>query len=309
MIGHQIALIKREVWEHRSIWITPAAVAFVLSFLAIAMVIMVAAFGEAINPEIEKIADATIPEGIRRAALAVLMLGNFSLFLAAMWFLTIFYCLDSLYAERKDKSILFWRSLPITDAETVVSKFLTAVVAIPVATMAAVIVSNILSLITMSIWLSTEGVNPVRFIWGAVPLFDTWAALFVFLLAIPIWMAPLLGWFLFISAWAKRGPLLRAVLPIVMLPILEYIIFKSWHLGKAIVNRLSIESMPIFDIFDFIERFDEDDLHSMFAENISLLSLLDIPKFVTSGDVWMGLVVCALFVTAAIYVRRYRDDS
>ena len=309
MIGHQIALIKREVWEHRSIWITPAAVAFVLSFLAIAMVIMVAAFGEAINPEIEKIADATIPEGIRRAALAVLMLGNFSLFLAAMWFLTIFYCLDSLYAERKDKSILFWRSLPITDAETVVSKFLTAVVAIPVATMAAVIVSNILSLITMSVWLSTEGVNPVRFIWGAVPLFDTWAALFVFLHAIPIWMAPLLGWFLFISAWAKRGPLLRAVLPIVMLPILEYIIFKSWHLGKAIVNRLSIESMPIFDIFDFIERFDEDDLHSMFAENISLLSLLDIPKFVTSGDVWMGLVVCALFVTAAIYVSRYRDDS
>ena len=63
------------------------------------------------------------------------------------------------------------------------------------------------------------------------------------------------------------------------------------------------------DIFDFIERFDEDDLHSVFAENISLLSLLDIPQFVTSGDVWMGLVVCALFVTAAIYVRRYRDDS
>ncbi len=161
----------------------------------------------------------------------------------------------------------------------------------------------------MSVWLSTEGVNPMRFVWSAVPLFDTWAAVFVFLLAIPIWMAPLLGWFLFISAWAKRGPLLRAVLPIAMLPILEYIVFKTWHLGLAIVNRLGVESMPIFDIFDFVERFEEDNLHSALAEDISLLALLDIPKFLSSGEVWAGLVVCGLFVTAAIYVRRYRDES
>jgi ABC-2 type transport system permease protein len=310
MIGNQIALIKREIWEHRSIWITPAAVAFVLTFLAIAMVIMVAAFGEAINPEIEKIADATIPDGVRRAALAILMLGNTSLFIAAMWFLMIFYCLDSLYAERKDKSILFWRSLPITDSETVVSKLLTAVVAIPVATMAGVIVSHILNLVTMSFWLSTEGVNPIRFVWGAVPLFDTWVAVFVFLIAVPIWIAPLLGWFLFISAWAKRGPLLRAILPIAMLPILEYIIFKSWHLGMAIVKRLSLESMPLYDIFDLTELFDSDDLQTVVTEDgLSLLSLLDLPKFLGSGEVWAGLVVCGLFVTAAIYVRRYRDES
>ena len=309
MIGHQLALIKREVWEHRSIWITPAAVAFVVTFIAIAAVIMVAAFGEAINPEIERIADATLPDAVRRAALAVFLLGNTTVFMMAMWFLMIFYCLDSLYAERKDKSILFWRSLPITDAETVISKLLTVAVAIPIATMAAVIVSHLLNLVIMSIWLSTEGVNPFRFIWGAVPLFDTWAAVFVFLLAIPVWLAPLLGWFLFISAWAKRGPFLRAVMPIAILPILEYIIFKSWHLGMAIVKRLSLEAMPIFDIFEFAKQFDDDNLHNMLAENISLFSVLDMSKFLGSGEVWAGIVVCGLFVTAAIYVRRYRDDS
>jgi len=309
MIGHQLALIKREVWEHRSIWITPAAVAFVVTFIAIAAVIMVAAFGEAINPEIERIADATLPDAVRRAALAVFLLGNTTVFMMAMWFLMIFYCLDSLYAERKDKSILFWRSLPITDAETVISKLLTVAVAIPIATMAAVIVSHLLNLVIMSIWLSTEGVNPFRFIWGAVPLFDTWAAVFVFLLAIPVWLAPLLGWFLFISAWAKRGPFLRAVMPIAILPILEYIIFKSWHLGMAIVKRLSLEAMPIFDIFEFAKQFDDDNLHNMLAENISLFSVLDVSKFLGSGEVWAGIVVCGLFVTAAIYVRRYRDDS
>ena len=309
MIANQVALIKREIWEHRSIWITPAAVAFVVTFIAIAMVIMAAAFGEAVNPEIEKLADATLPEAVRRAALAVLLVGNTSVFLMAMWFLMIFYCLDSLYAERKDKSILFWRSLPITDAETVVSKLLTAIVAIPIATMAAVIVSHLLNLVIMSVWLASAGANPFRFIWGAVPLFDTWAAVFIYLLAVPIWFAPLLGWFLFISAWAKRGPLLRAALPIAILPILEYIVFRSWNLGLAIVDRLRFEAMPIFDISEFASRFDEDDLHSMLEQDISLISVLDVGKFVTSGEVWAGLVVCGLFVTAAIYVRRYRDES
>ena len=133
ILGHQLALVKREVWEHRSIWITPAAVAFVVTFIAIAAVVMVAAFGEAINPEIERIADATLPDAVRRAALAVFLLGNTTVFMFAMWFLMVFYCLDALYAERKDRSILFWRSLPITDTETVVSKMLTVAIAIPLA--------------------------------------------------------------------------------------------------------------------------------------------------------------------------------
>jgi ABC-2 type transport system permease protein len=308
MIQTQIALLRREIWEHRSIWITPAAVATITTLLAIAMVVAVAAFGEIFNPDIEKIADATVPENIRRVALAGVLLGNTSVFLIAMWFLAIFYCLDALYAERKDKSILFWRSLPITDAETVISKLLVVFVAVPLATMAAVIVSHLLNLIIISFWLAAEGANPMRFIWGAVPLFDTWIAVATILIAIPIWMAPLLGWFLFISAWAKRGPLLRAVLPIAILPILEYIVFRSWTLGEAILTRLSIVTMPIFNsIAEF--GFDEDELQSMLSENISLVAWLDYGKFLTSIEVWSGLVVCGLFATAAVYMRRYRDDS
>ena len=55
--------------------------------------------------------------------------------------------------------------------------------------------------------------------------------------------------------------------------------------------------------------FDEDELHSMLEQNISLISLLSPGKFLTSGEVWAGLIVCGLFVTAAIYMRRYRDES
>ena len=91
IISHQIALIKREVLEHRSIWITPAAIAFVVTFGAIALIIMGAAFGEEFNPEFEKIADATIPDVMRRAALAGVLLLNTSIFVIAMWFVIIFY--------------------------------------------------------------------------------------------------------------------------------------------------------------------------------------------------------------------------
>ncbi len=310
MINQQVALLRRELWEHRSIWVTPAAVATVISLLAVAMVVAIGAFGEAMNADIAKIADMTAPDNVRRAALAASLVGNTSVFLIAMWFLIVFYCLDALYAERKDKSILFWRSLPITDAETVVSKLVVVFLAIPVATFAAVVVSHLLNLIIVSIWLATEGASPGRMIWGAVPLFDTWGAVLTVLIALPIWMAPLVGWFLFVSAWAKRGPLLRAALPLAILPILEYIVFKSGHLWDAILTRFRLDAMPIFDGVKRVgANFDEDDMQSMLAENISLISWLDYGSFLTSIEVWAGLIVCGLFSGGAIWLRRYRDDS
>jgi hypothetical protein len=145
-------------------------------------------------------------------------------------------------------------------------------------------------------------------IWGAVPLFDTWAAVLSVLLALPIWLAPLLGWFLFVSAWAKNGPLLRAVLPIAILPLLEYIVFKTWTLGEAILTRLRMDSMPLFDGMKNA-NFDEDELRFMLTENLSLVSWLDYGAFATSIEVWSGLIVAGLFAAGAVYLRRYRDDS
>ena len=306
MITHQLALIRREVWEHRSIWVTPAVVALVVTLLTIASFVAASGFGEAKDMAI--ILASNVSDVERKAALTAFLIGNTIVFLMAMWFLMIFYSLDALNAERKDKSILFWRSLPITDAETVVSKLFTAVILIPLVTFAAVAVSQLVNLILMSIWISVEGGSPGHLIWGSVPLFDTWLATFIVLLAIPIWISPLLGWFLFVSAWTKRSPFLTAFLPIAVLPILEYVIFRSSLLGDAIVNRFSMKTMPLFDL-DVFRFFDDHDFREAAEDNLSLLSLLDPGKFLTSLDLWLGLVVCGLFITAAIYVRRYRDDS
>ncbi len=306
MIAHQLALVRREVWEHRSIWVTPAAVALVVTLLTIASFVAASGFGEAKDMAI--ILASNVSDTERRAALIAFLIGNTIVFLMAMWFLMIFYSLDALNAERKDKSILFWRSLPITDAETVVSKLITAMILIPLVTFVAVAVSQLVNLILMSIWISIEGGSPGHLIWGSLPLFDTWLATLIVLMAIPFWISPLLGWFLFVSAWTKRSPFLTAFLPIAVLPILEYVVFRTSMLGDAIVNRFSMKTIPLFDL-DVFRFFDDHKFRTAVEEGVSLLKLLDPAKFVVSLDLWLGLVVCGLFVTAAIYVRRYQDDS
>src|SRR5690606_3990958 len=132
MIANQVALIRRELWEHRSIYVTPLVIALIVSIMAITGQAVVSAFDQA-GDSASTGATHVGPAGLA-AGITVLVTGVASLLTMAMWVLTVFYCLDALYAERKDRSILFWRSLPCTDAETVVSKLLTAVIVIPLVT-------------------------------------------------------------------------------------------------------------------------------------------------------------------------------
>jgi len=303
MIANQLALVRRELWEHRSIFVTPAAVTVVLSLLVLTLFVAASGFGEAVDIGI--ITAQNVGETERRAALMAFLIGNTVVFLIASGILTIFYCLDSLYAERKNKSILFWRSLPVTDAETVISKLLTAAVAIPLVTFAAVVLANLINLVLSSIFVIIEGGSPGQLIWGAVPIFDVWASMFIILLATPLWLSPFIGWFLFVSAWTKRSPLLTAFLPILIVPMLEYWVLRTHYIGNAFENRAS--NLPLFSID--VSVFDDDSIREMTADSVSILAHIDIVKFVTSPGLWAGLVVCGLFTTAAIYVRRYRDES
>ncbi len=304
MISHQLALVRRELWEHRSIFITPAAVGLVVTLLVITAYVAASGFGG--HVDIAIITAQNVGETERRAALMAFLVGITSVFILAAGILTIFYCLDALYAERKDKSILFWRSLPVTDAETVVSKLLTAAFAIPLVTFAAIVVAHLVNLVVSSVFVSIEGGSAARLIWGSVPIFDVWTFFLILLVATPLWLSPFIGWFLFVSAWTKRSPLLTAFLPLLIVPMLEYFILRTTYLWEAIITRTG--SLPLFRIAD-VSIFDEDSLRDMTADSVSLLALVDLVKFLTHPGFWLGLVVCGLFTTAAIYVRRYRDDS
>ena len=305
MIGHQLALIKREVWEHRSIYVTPIAIAVVVSLVSLAGMVTVSAFDKEVNIALFG-ATNIAGDAERQAALTVFFLGTSWVFLFALAILTTFYSLDSLYAERKDKSILFWRSLPITDAETVISKLLTAVFVLPLFTVAAIIVTHLVNLVITTGWVIVKGGNAAHLVWGSVSLFDNWAAALIVTVASAIWMSPFIGWFLFVSAFTKRSPLLIAFMPLIIVPIIEWIFFRSKIFASAVFGRGEV--IPLFREMD-IEHFFDEERMQVNEELVSLLAHIDVGKFLLSPSVWVGVVVCGILVTAAIYVRRYRDES
>jgi len=305
MISNQIALVRRELWEHRSIYVAPVAVAIIMSLVSIAGMVTVSAFHNEVNLAIMG-ASNIAGDAERQAALTVFFLGTSWIFLFTLAILTVFYTLDSLYAERKDKSILFWRSLPITDAETVVSKLVIAMVVLPLVTIAAMIVTHLVNLTASSIWIAIKGGDAGHLVWGSVALLDNWLAALIVTLASALWMSPFIGWFLFVSAFTKRMPLLMAFMPLLLIPLIEVIVLRSSVFAEAVFGRGGM--MPLFRGMDMDAFFDEDRMR-VNEELVRLLAHLDIAQFLASPSLWAGVVVCGLFTTAAIYVRRYRDES
>ena len=305
MITHQLALVKREIWEHRSIFVTPAAIASIVTLGVLAGLMFAAGFAAELDIAIFG-AQNIASDGGRQLALTGFFLATSWVFIIALAILTVFYCLDSLYAERKDKSILFWRSLPVTDAETVISKLITAIIVIPFATVLGIIATHLINLIVVSIWVSMKGGDGGMMIWGSVALFDNWLAAFILVIASGIWMSPFIGWFLLVSAYTKRSPLLMAFMPLILLGLLEGIILRTHFFADNILARG--EGMPIFRIGN-IERFFDEEQWTIAEGATSLLSQLDVVQFVSSPATWAGILVCGLLSTGAIYVRRFRDES
>jgi len=307
VIQTQIALIQRELWEHRAIYIAPIVIAVIVSLMLVTGQVAVSSFDQAIDLAI--LGATNLGENERAAAITFMMTATSPMFLITMWIMTIFYALDSLYAERKDRSILFWRSLPVTDAETVISKLLTSLLVIPLITFALIMLTHLVILTIVSIWLAVNGADAWHLIWRAAPLFDTWFATLIFVLTLPLWLSPFVGWFLFVSAFTKRSPFLIAFLPMVILPMLEKIIFGTTLFARAFFER-SIQ-MPLFrglNLPDFMSESGID--REVIAESgLSLVSLIDFGGFLASPGLWAGFVVCGLFTAAAVYVRRFRDET
>lgn len=307
MILRQWALLQREIWEHRAIYVAPLALGLVAVLLALTGQVVVSAFDQAVDLAI--LGASNVGDRERSAAISVLTMAISTLFLLEMAVLGTFYVLDALYTERRDKSILFWRSLPVSDAETVTSKLLTAIVTIPLISLAAAMVTVFLILGISSLWVDGRGGDALSLIWGAAPLFQNGVAMLFLFLALPLWFLPFVGWFLFVSAWTRRSPFLVAILPLLVVPMLERILIGSTLFRDAIFLRSA--KMPLFDIADSSDLFSGsgDNIRLASDAKTTLLGFIDVDGFVFHPGLWMGVVVGALFIAAAVYVRRYRDDS
>jgi ABC-2 type transport system permease protein len=261
--------VRRELWESRSIYLAPLIVAavFLFGFL----------ISEFARPhEIEKTCDFV--------AAAIM---------ATTFIVAIFYCLDALNSERRDRSILFWKSLPVSDLTTVLSKASIPLVVLPLLTFAITILTQSIMLLIRTAVLLSGGLS-VTTLWSHLPLFDMVLGLLYHLLAIhSLFYAPIFGWLLLVSAWARRAAFLWAALPLFAIGVVEKIAFNTSHFAGMLGNRISGGT--------------QGGLVTASGMSMNLMPGASPGQFLVSPGLWIGLAVTAAFLGAAVRLRRKRE--
>jgi ABC-2 type transport system permease protein len=280
-----VTLMRREFWEHRGLWLVPTIVAALLSLATLVSV----SFDFHGNH---------VPSLGAEQQLMVLNMSQmmFALIIyVAAAFVVGFYALDCLYAERKDRSILFWKSLPVSDGMTVLSKFLVAVVAVPLLVFVLAIVSQMLAFLIWELRVATGNApNVVR--WDGLGWLRGVTVIFLITVLASLWYAPVIAASLLLSAWLKKAPLLWSVLGPVLLVMFEYIVFRTGYVASVIRYR----SDALWKVLA---------PHNTNSENLRILRDLNWADAFTFPNLWLGVVAAAALLWVAARVRRYRDDT
>ncbi len=201
--------VWRELWENRSIYIAPLIVA---AFEVIGFAISTIGLAERrravllLDPAHQR---AAIEQPYDLAAMMMIFI---------VFIVGVFYCLDALHGERRDRSILFWKSLPVSDLTTVLSKVTIPLVVLPLVAFAIVVCVQLIMVLETGVVLIFHGMSPAT-TWAHVPFFQNWLVLLYGLVAIALWHAPIYGWLLLVSGWARRATFLWAVLPLIAIQI------------------------------------------------------------------------------------------
>lgn len=277
--------VRRELWENRSIYLGPLAVAAV--FLVGFLVSLVRLPGRI------RAAQALGPARLQEVVeLPYVMIAI--MLMAIFLIVAAYYCLDALYGERRDRSILFWKSMPVSDLTTVLSKASIPILALPLLTFAVTMVTQLIMLLASSVVLAGAGMSAAT-LWAHVSFFDVSLANFLHIVAYHgLWYAPFYGWLLLASAWAKRAPLLWAALPPLAVIAVERIAFNTSHLADMVQYRFmgSAESGA-----------------SASGMSMEMLAPDAVGQFLMSPGMGAGLAVTAAFLLAAARLHRSRGPA
>lgn len=275
--------VRRELWENRSVTIAPLAVSIVI--MAAFLVSSLAGIWEAPLRLDPSRPPAKVAEVFEIAALVIM---------GTTFLVGVFYSLDALYGERRDRSHLFWKSMPVSDWTAVLAKAAVPIVILPLLTFVLTVITQIVMLLLGSSILLASGGNAALF-WSKVPLFSMSAMLFYHLVAVHgLYYAPLFCWLLLVSAWARRLPFLWAFLPLAAIGVIERIVFRTSHLGRLLGARIS-------------GGVASEGMNAMGSG--SALAHIHPVSFLTSPGLWIGLVLAAAFLAGAVWLRRNREPT
>jgi ABC-2 type transport system permease protein len=279
-------LIRREFWENRAIWIVPAVIAVALTIAAL--------FGRI------DFSAAITAEQQRMIAPTVLLAYGFTFF-AVMSIYSSWYLMECLYADRKDRSVLFWKSLPISDTATVLAKLITGVIAIPLVYFLAADVSTLLLAFIVS-------VRAHAYFGSVLWQPELWLQLHVLWLYViattAIWFLPFTGWLMLVSAWAKRAVALWLILPPLALYGAEHWFFGSHFVASQLAERaLGYVSRAFYDQSNPSAWATTAIGADTITAPTSVWRLINPLGFVSSPATWAGVLVGAAMIYGAIQLR------
>jgi ABC-2 type transport system permease protein len=292
-------LVRREIWEHKAIWVAPM---IVLACLMLAVITGNVHLGP-IGAMDDSTPFGSMPQETQVKLLMIAYAGLALVVYMVMGIVASFYALDSLYADRRDRSVLFWKSLPLSDAETVLSKFTVALVVIPLVAFIGALLAQFVIAGGGAAKLAAAG-HAADIMWqpdaifGGIALSLTWCFTAMF------WYSPVVAYLMLASAWAPKGPFLWAVLPPVGLSLLEIVLLRTAYVKGFLADRLFGLYRLLGSGEDLIAKGPDNTIH---ISDIDLVASLKM--FFTSSELWLGVVASALMLAAAIWVRRYRDET
>lgn len=328
-------LLRREFWEHKGamFWAPIAVGAAMILFVTATIVYGTAAgtFDNSIHTRVTQDGKSTVvtthtsasaefnalPAEKKQQVANMVASGYLGagaplfLILAAVVF---FYCLATLNDERRDRSILFWKSLPVSDSHTVLSKVLTAAIVAPLITIAAATFVSLLLLLIVGTGFAIKGINMFDLVLSNRALYLAPVQLLGMLPVYALWALPTIGWLLMVSAWARSKVFLWAV----GVPVITVVIMKMGNaiLGMGIdlqwimhnvLARFLLGVVP--GIHLALAKVDKQLLVN--EQNHAVFGDIFQQSWMSLGDpgVWIGAAAGAAMIFAAIRLRRWKDEG
>jgi ABC-2 type transport system permease protein len=288
-------LLRREFWENRAIWVIPAALSILL--------VLAALFA---GYQVVGAVDIGTVRSVVQAGAFDGMISISATFFVIMTIYSTWYLLDCLHGDRKDRSILFWKSMPISDTATVLSKLALALIVMPLVYFAFADVTTLLMAFIISVRARTSIGSTL---WRGDLWLQIQAMWLYVIVTAAIWYLPVAGWLLVVSAWAKRAVILWSILPPLALIIGERVFLGTYVIAHQFGVRLGGFLSYALQYTPGPANWVTTELgHDTIEAPVSVTRFFNAAGFFTSPETWIGAALGAALIACAIQLRMRRTE-
>lgn len=274
--------LRRELWENRSIYVAPAAVALATLIGSLASAVRLPGKIRASG----SLSPMQLHDAIQQPYDLIA-----GLLMAPTLIVAVVYSLDALYGERRDRSVLFWKTLPVSDRITVLAKACVPILVLPLVGFLATVVAQLALAVVSSVTLAANGLS-VSAYWEHLSFAHMSMLLLYHLVAVHgLSWAPFFGWMLLISAWTRRAPFVWAFLPLFAIGAVEHVAFNSSRFASMVGERLSGSESVTSTVPGHMPM-------NPMTTHVTAGRFFGAPGF------WIGLVLTAVFLALAVRLRR-----